>query len=477
MTWTDLLRHAFAGIGQHKLRALLTLMGVILGSLLLFTSLSGGLGVINAVNERLEVGNRLREVTVLTGMKIEEVTPEAARNAGFTQEMNEERRLRLAKAAGVGGQTVIPVTIETVDQLKQIDHVAHAWGLLRFGASVQLGEHELGSDQWRRVSIEAIPPSQNPFGPLIVAGVNIAGEPNGNRVDEIEDPPSQNGQVSSHRDSDNPVIVSELLLYQRGVRTDQQLKEIIGTKLTVRTPSKIAFDDRVCTIVGVYRHPTRSELRGSPDLVAAISRQILMPYPQAVEHWKETVGVDRPISAKILADQPRHVASIEKAIDELGFRSVSLSELALQIRTAVLLITGIITAIAGGALFISAIGITNTMVMNVMQRRKDIAIMKAIGAKDSDVNRMFLVEGMLLGVFGGLIGLILGWTLTRFSSQHITAVLESQLNEPFIGDIFAYPNWLIVGTPVVAAIVTTLATFLPARRAAKIDPAKTLRAL
>ncbi|NND97593.1 MAG: FtsX-like permease family protein, partial [Pirellulaceae bacterium] len=143
----------------------------------------------------------------------------------------------------------------------------------------------------------------------------------------------------------------------------------------------------------------------------------------------------------------------------------------------VLLITALITAIAAGALFISALGITNTMIMNVLERRREIAIMKAIGARDRDVHRMFMVEGMLIGVLGGLSGLLLGLGITRICGDAIRGQLERQLDEPLGADVFSYPLWLVIGTPVIAAIVTTLATSVPARRAARIDPATVLRGL
>ena len=179
----------------------------------------------------------------------------------------------------------------------------------------------------------------------------------------------------------------------------------------------------------------------------------------------------------MLADSPENVKSVEEALNETGFNTQSFSELAVQIRTAVLLITAIITTIACGALFISAIGITNTMIMNVLERRNEIAIMKAIGARDRDINRMFLLEGLLIGIIGGTIGALLGWTLSQICGKYIQQMLEKRLDEPFGSEVFSYPLWLVVGTPLIAAAVTTLATFIPARRAARLDPVAALREL
>jgi putative ABC transport system permease protein len=182
-------------------------------------------------------------------------------------------------------------------------------------------------------------------------------------------------------------------------------------------------------------------------------------------------------TAVVLAKSAKAVPEIESQIVELGYATRSLAEIATQIQTAVLLITFIITAIAAGALLISAIGITNTMVMNVLERRKDIAVMKAIGARDRDLRRMFLIEGFLMGLVGGTLGLLLGLLFSELCGQWIHRQLEERLNEPLGESVFAYPWWLIVGTPLLASIVTMLASYLPASRAAKIDPAQILRGL
>ena len=506
MTWTDLLRSAFFGLLQHKLRTLLTLTGVILGSLLLFTTLAGGLGVINAVNDRLSAGNSMLEIRVASGIKPNPVTVEMAREAGFTGEMGDERRIRLAKASGIGGRQIVSLTMENSQQLESIDHVAAVWAELRFSLSMM----RRSPLQITRVTIESVPGTD--FGPLIVAGRDIA-----------------NGQT-------NEILVSELFLYRKGIQTDEQLAAVIGTNLEFgkanpevesvskmlariwyanesndpaekqmladmvgRLPPEIqddpsdlenraekwienefanaASNDQQFRVVGVFRRPSVKDIRQHPGLKKANRGHVLMPYQSATDLWMATQPVSQAVQMNVLADQPENVKRVEKAIDDLGFTTGSMAKLAHQIRSAVLLITAIITAIAGGAMLISAIGITNTMVMNVLERRRDIAIMKSIGARNRDINRMFLLEGTLIGVLGGVLGLVLGLMMCHLSGDFIRGVLEEKLNEPFGDSIFSYPVWLIIGTPVIAALVTTIASLVPARRAAKVDPVETLRRL
>jgi len=500
MTWNDLIRSAFVGLFQHKLRTLLTLTGVTLGSLLLFTSLAGGLGVVRAVNSRLSIGDRLLQVNVSTGYKSKVVTAAVAREAGFTQEMSDERRIRLAKAAGIGGRQTVPLTIQSVQQLESIEHVSNVWVDLHLSTTMFIDQVDRGL----LASIEAIPPTHHGFAGLIVAGRDL------------------------DCSSGDEVLVSELYLYRNGVQTDDELESVIGcrtgfggknrlleqipTAIRLLEQSDASTNSRTADIVaavvpglpadsqklknrlkqeleatrksaqqfrivGVFRRPSLSDLRSNPGYIDASHRHVLMPYSPALVLWKSIGNPTQQIRANVLADEPEHVRQIESDIGEIGYRTNSMARLALQIRSAVMMITAIITAIAAGALLISAIGITNTMIMNVLERRREIAIMKSIGARDRDINRMFLLEGMLIGVLGGLIGLFLGWALSRLCGSFIRRILEDRLNEPFGEAIFSYPLWLVIGTPIVASVVTTIATLLPARRAARVDPVATLRSL
>lgn len=480
MMWSDLLRLACEGLMQHKLRTLLTLIGVTLGALLLFCSLSGGLGVIETVNQRLGGGQRLLEVFVQSGFKLNPVTAEKAREAGFTQDMTDERRVRLARATGVGGRQQVNLSLDSAEEFKTISHVNFVWADITVNSTV----HSAALDHWMHSSIKAIPTKAN-YTPLLIAGRHL-------------------------RPGKQEVMVNELYLYGNGVQSDKQLADVIDSE--VRFGSRNVQAERLSRaiqaivgfqapvnlaemrqklksesdktknlslpfkIVGVYRFPDNEEIRENPGLMDA-RRNMLMSYGEAVELWKAVHPPNQRVNVRVIADKPEHVLPIENEISAMGYQTRSLSELGLQIRSAVLLITSVITAIAAAALLISAIGITNTMIMNVLERRREIAILKSIGAKDSDVNRMFLLEGALLGVIGGLLGLALGYVLSQMTADYIRDFLERRLNEPMGDRIFSYPMWLLIGTPVLATIVTTIATFIPARRAAKVDPVTTLRAL
>src|SRR5207245_10135862 len=108
------------------------------------------------------------------------------------------------------------------------------------------------------------------------------------------------------------------------------------------------------------------------------------------------------------ADDSTNVADIVKVVQVLGFSSSSLKQVVEQIDQGFGVFKGILAGIGGVALLVAAIGIANTMVMSVLERTREIGIMKAVGASPGDIRTLFLAEAAYVGVFGGILGLALG---------------------------------------------------------------------
>ncbi|MFX0086038.1 MAG: ABC transporter permease [Candidatus Hodarchaeota archaeon] len=117
-------------------------------------------------------------------------------------------------------------------------------------------------------------------------------------------------------------------------------------------------------------------------------------------------------------------------------------------------------------------GITNSMLMAVNERVKEIGVYKCIGGLDNHIVRLFIVEALLLGILGGglggIIGIVIGIliNLNRFSLEEMTPVIQYNIN------IFIL---LFISCITISMILTALATFIPARRAASLSPAEALR--
>lgn len=125
-----------------------------------------------------------------------------------------------------------------------------------------------------------------------------------------------------------------------------------------------------------------------------------------------------------------------------------------------------ITAIS---LLVGGIGIMNTMYTAVLQRTKEIGLMKAVGARNSQIMRLFLIESGLYGLVGGLLGVIAGISLAKIAEQ----ILQEFLGPAFMAIEI---NWLIVGGALLFSfLIGVLSGIAPARKASKLNPVDSLR--
>jgi putative ABC transport system permease protein len=178
-------------------------------------------------------------------------------------------------------------------------------------------------------------------------------------------------------------------------------------------------------------------------------------------------------SVSVRVKNPKQVLSVEDAVKKMGFNTFSILDAtrSLQQFFAVLdLFLGIFGSLA---LAVASIGIVNTLVMAILERRREIGIMKAIGASDGDVKKLFFAEAGAMGVLGGLVGVALGWAIGHVINLGANIYLKRQSLPP--ENFWSVPWWLVVGAIVFAFVVSLLSGLYPAARAAHLDPVQALR--
>lgn len=155
--------------------------------------------------------------------------------------------------------------------------------------------------------------------------------------------------------------------------------------------------------------------------------------------------------------------------DQLDFEVETPLDLLESFQSILDIVQAVLIGIAGVSLFVGGIGIMNTMYTSVLERKKDIGIMKAIGAKNQDIFLLFLFESGLLGLVGGVLGIIVGAGMAWLVEIIGTLALGTSLLE-------AYFSWeLFVGAVLFSFFVGALAGTLPAWQASKEQAADTLR--
>ena len=167
---------------------------------------------------------------------------------------------------------------------------------------------------------------------------------------------------------------------------------------------------------------------------------------------------------RLIVDSEENLEPVIDEVRRMGLREFSMGLFIQQLRKNVLLIGFTMDFIALVAIVVSAIGITNTMFTTVLERTREIGILKAIGAKDRQILTVFLIEGTLIGLLGGIGGVIVGWLASYPGNNYALHLLEKQGHKPLPETVFLYPSWLLISVPLFAMLMTTLAAMLPAPR-------------
>ncbi|MCL5094164.1 MAG: ABC transporter permease [Patescibacteria group bacterium] len=184
--------------------------------------------------------------------------------------------------------------------------------------------------------------------------------------------------------------------------------------------------------------------------------------------------IDSPYkSIKIKVDKRNRLTETRKTIESMGYPTTSIKDTVDQIDSAFVIIRSVLGGFGMIALFVAAIGIFNTMTISLLERTKEIGIMKAIGGRDKDVARVFTTEASIIGLMGGIFGVFSGWFLGIIMNALANLMAASVQGEQ--NNFFYLPGYFSVMVIVFAFLVSTFAGVWPAKRAAKLDPLDALR--
>ena len=246
------------------------------------------------------------------------------------------------------------------------------------------------------------------------------------------------------------------------------LQKVIRREPAKVDPVVVADDFRV---VGIFRELTDDERKEAWSQFPA-STDLVLPRRAAVElmlrdRARREEGVDQAV---LFVDDMRNVKEVINEVEALGMRTQSIINFIERERLTYLLIFGGMTCVAAVALLVSALGIANTMLMSVLERRKEIGIMKAVGAANWQLQALYVIEGGLIGLIGGLLGLILALLISIPGDAWVRSMVHRDMKIDLTGSIFAFPAWIGATVLVFTVGVTIVAALYSARRAANLDP-------
>jgi ABC-type antimicrobial peptide transport system permease subunit len=178
-------------------------------------------------------------------------------------------------------------------------------------------------------------------------------------------------------------------------------------------------------------------------------------------------------SVEVRVKNPKYVPTVEDAVKKMGFNTFSIVDATKSLRRFFAVLDLFLGIFGSLALAVASIGIVNTLVMAILERRREIGIMKAIGASDQDVRGLFFAEAGAMGVLGGGLGVALGWSIGRVINLGANVYLKRQNFPP--EQIWSVPWWLVLAAIGFSIVVSLLSGLYPASRAARLDPVQALR--
>jgi putative ABC transport system permease protein len=188
---------------------------------------------------------------------------------------------------------------------------------------------------------------------------------------------------------------------------------------------------------------------------------------------RATSGKTTYASLTVRAKRPSQVEGIESAIKDMGFSTFSLLDATRNLRLFFTIFDLLLGIFGSLALAVATLGIVNTLVMAILERRREIGVLKALGAADRDVKQLFFAEAGVMGLVGGILGVGMGWVIGRVVTWGTNVYLQRQNLPP--AHVFSVPVWLVFAGIGFSIVVSLVAGLYPASRAARLNPVEALR--
>ena len=208
-------------------------------------------------------------------------------------------------------------------------------------------------------------------------------------------------------------------------------------------------------------------------VVGSSADSVVIYFPRA--YLESVLGSKVPnySGLKVMVPKLEQVPTVAEGIRNLGFHVDSVADTIDQIQQVFKWVQIILGTLGGIAILVASIGMFNTLTISLLERTKEIGIMKALGVRRGDINRLFLTEAFLMGALGGLSGIGLAFffqRLTIFALQLLATLANGTVPILFNN----YPP-IVLGFFVFGIVIALVTGIYPARRAMKLNPIEAIR--
>ncbi len=262
-------------------------------------------------------------------------------------------------------------------------------------------------------------------------------------------------------DNENGIIASMQIANILGFKSP---KELIGKKVKLG----VVLSKEVSSSVSEETTVTGNEVEiiGITESSASI---VIVPFT----YLSSEFGVDSAQKGKILVENVDEMANIELAVQQLGFLTESVNEIIEDINSFFVVIRVIMIVLGTIIMSISAMGMLNTLSISLLQRTKEVGILKALGTKREDIFKMFIFEAILISVAGGMLGLFGGYGLAMVVNKAL--VYLAHKNGVELSNFVYIPYYFVAAIVSFILFLGLVTGIMPAQRAAKIHALDALR--
>jgi putative ABC transport system permease protein len=460
----DVTELAVRNLRESLLRNSLTTIGIAVGVASLVAMLSLGIGLQQLAGRRLEKSGLFDTVVVTSRRDLR----------GFNRDQEQ---------SGPAPAESPSLTEEARHALEQLPNVVEAYPDIRFITELRYGDQPhltmVAGLPFSAKNNEAFEGMQGSFfssdaAPEIILQKAFAEELLGKKPNADDD----NVNVA---DLAKPLIGHDLTM--RYAERTASLDAGSGAAQPAKAPSdqgitsasySVVSREQKLRIVGVCDldpDSMRGQARARLFIPLKLAQNLHVMQPSDLRD--STTSAPTYTTVEVRVKSPQYVPSVEAAIKKQGFNTFSIVDATTSLRRFFAVLDLFLGIFGSLALAVASIGIVNTLVMAILERRREIGIMKAIGASDADVRGLFFAEAGAMGIFGGGLGVALGWTIGRVINLGTNIYLKRQHFPP--EQIWSVPWWLVGGAIAFSIIVSLLSGLYPAGRAAKLDPVQALR--
>ncbi len=442
----DVIDLAARNLRESVLRNSLTTIGISVGVASLVAMLSLGIGLQQLANRRLTRSGLFNTVIVMArendrGSRRDNQTATPAR----------------------------PLDDGAVDEIKKVAHVVEVNPEMRFMAELRYG------DKSRFTMIAALPPSAHDREAFDGMTGKFFSSPN---ADEV----ILESEFAKELEPDPKSLIGKTLTMQyaeRGLQGGSGAGEEGSTVgELVASGFSVVRREKNLRIVGITEHDATGGFGGMSRSrvyvpTALVNSMNVMLGSDLREMVRTSYRGRAYVAVSVKIERASQVQAAEDAIKKIGFSTFSLLDATRSLRRFFTILDMFLGIFGSLALAVALLGIVNTLVMAILERRREIGIMKAIGADDRDIKALFFAEAAVMGFLGGLVGVGLGWAIGRAINIGTNVYLKRMDMTP--ETFWAVPWWLVVAALTFAVVVSLASGLYPASRAAKLDPVQALR--